>query len=236
MIGGVASNMAADKQAAGGEKALAAQGAQMQMNKMELDPFRNVGVQSLGALQQGLGIGTGFGGADGYTMGGLDMSSPLLKPFSLSDFQASPAYQFNLQQGTDAINKAASARGQLYNPATLQDIGKFTQGVASNEFQNAFNNYNQNQGNIFSRLLQMSNQGLSAGQAIAGVNTPLAQAQGQTQMSIGNAQGAGVMGVGNAIQGGIGDMYNAYMQRQILNQMQAGQYGGGAGGGGSFGP
>ncbi len=102
VAGAAGSIMGANKQAGAGKEALRLQGDIYNANKAALDPWRNVGIQGLGALQQGLGIGTGFG--SDYTMGGFNPNSPLLKGFTLADFQASPAYNFNLQQGQQAIH------------------------------------------------------------------------------------------------------------------------------------
>lgn len=226
VLGAGTSMMAADKAAAGGERGIQMQAGQAGMNKMELDPFRNFGVQNMTALQQGLGIGNWDGG---YTANGFDPNAPLMKPFSLADFKESPAYQFNLAEGTKAIDKAANARGNLYAPQTLQDISKFAQGTASNEFNNAYNMFNQNQTNQYNRLAGGVQTGLGAASALSGVNTNLANNMSEGAQGIGNAQGAGIMGAGNAVQGGIGQYYNQYLMNQILKQNQGSFVGGGAG-------
>jgi len=145
--------------------------------------------------------------------------------FGMDDFQESPAYQFNLQQGMEAINKSAAAKGKYYAPATLQDIGKYSQGLASNEFQNAFNNYNTGQNNMWSRLFQTANMGQNSAAMTgqAGVNT--ANQIGENTIGAGNARAAGTVGAANAINGGIGDAYNAYLMSQVLGQRQSPNYG-----------
>jgi hypothetical protein len=57
----------------------------------------------------------------------------------LSNFQADPGYQFRLQQGEDAINRAASARGGRLSGRTLQELSDYNQGLASQEFGNVAN-------------------------------------------------------------------------------------------------
>src|SRR3990167_5123295 len=56
-----------------------------------------------------------------------------------SGFQADPGYQFRQQQGEDAINRAASARGGRLSGRTLQELGEFNSGLASQEFGNYAN-------------------------------------------------------------------------------------------------
>lgn len=148
----------------------------------------------------------------------------LLKPFDLEQFQASPAYQFNLDQGRKAIDKAANSRGNYYAPQTLQDISKFSQGLASNEFQNAYNNYNTNMGNIFGRLQSLSGSGQNAAANLGGFGQNFANTAGNNMMSAGNAQAAGQVGSANAWIGGAQQGYNNYVMQQILSRNQAATY------------
>ena len=149
----------------------------------------------------------------------------LLDTFGMDDFQESPAYQFNLQEGMEAINKSAAAKGKYYAPATLQDIGKYSQGLASNEFQNAFSNYNTGQNNIFSRLMGVSNQGQNSAAQTGAFGANAANVQGEAAMGAGNARAAGTMGASNAITGGVADAYNNYLLSQVLGQRQNPTYG-----------
>lgn len=159
-----------------------------------------------------------------------DISKPsaqfgmLTKPFSMEDFQESPAYQFNLEQGRKAIDKGANARGKYYAPATLQDIGKYSQGLASNEFQNAFGNYNTNMRNIWDRLYSMSGSGQNAAAQQGAFGMNAAQQVGNNITSAGAAQAAGQVGSANAMNSAVGGAYNGYMTNQILQQLQAPAY------------
>ena len=154
-------------------------------------------------------------------------SGELLRPFSLAEFEESPAYQFNLEQGEKAINKGAAARGMYYAPQTLQDLGKYSQGVASNEFQNAFSNYNTNMNNIWNRLYGMSGSGQNAAAQLGGFGERAAGQQGEAAMGAGNARAAGIVGGANAITGGVSDAYNNYLLSQVLSQYQQPVYGSG---------
>lgn len=137
----------------------------------------------------------------------------LTKPFGMEDFKASPAYSFNLEQGQAAIDKAAAARHNFYSPATLQQIAKYSQGMASNEFQNAFSNYNTNLGNIWNRLYSLSSGGQNAATNMGGFGTTVGSQLGENAIGAGNAQAAGTIGSANAISQGVGAYYN----NQLLN-------------------
>lgn len=144
----------------------------------------------------------------------------LTRPFGMADFQESPAYQFNLEQGRRAIENAASKNKTLYAPQTLQDIGRYSQGVASNEFQNAFSNYNTNLNNIWSRLYAMSGSGQNAAAQLGGFGTTVAGNMGNDITSGAAASAAGRVGSANAISGGVGQGINAYMMNQFLSRNQ----------------
>lgn len=55
-------------------------------------------------------------------------------------FTADPGYQFQLDQGIDALNRSAAARGQLNSGQTGLDTLKFSQGLADSTYQNWLNN------------------------------------------------------------------------------------------------
>jgi hypothetical protein len=142
----------------------------------------------------------------------------LMQPFTQEQFQESPGYQFNLEQGMEAIRKGAAANsGTTYAPQTLRDMGRFAQGTASNEWGRERDAYNQERGRQFGMLSGVSGAGQSAANqtGLAGVAT----GQGVAESLAGgaNARAAGYVGVGNAINQGIGSAYNNYLQQQIIN-------------------
>jgi len=159
------------------------------------------------------------------------MMPQFTQPFGLQQFQESPAYQFNLEEGSKAINKAAAARGQYYNPATLQELGRYTQGTASNEFQNAFSNYQTNLGNIWNRMYGLTGTGQSAAAGVGGFGSQMAGQVGSNIMGAGNAMAAGQIGQANAINQALSGGTNAFLMNQMLTQRDPFAGGAGAGGG-----
>jgi hypothetical protein len=58
----------------------------------------------------------------------------------MSKFYTSPNYQFRLDQGIKGMQNAAAGRGMLNSPRTMQALNDYAQNMASNEYQNYFQN------------------------------------------------------------------------------------------------
>lgn len=174
------------------------------------------GYGSLGQLNYLLGIGqpgtqAGVGsqfGAQGQAP--TASSSPagaygsLLSPFTADTFkQYSPAYQFQLQQGGQGVlNQDAASQGAL-SGAALKDLISYNQGMAGTSFNNAFNQYQTQQGNIYSRLSNLANLGQNAASNTGQQGTALAGQAAQSAQNIGTAQAAGTVGAANAWSAGL---------------------------------
>ena len=210
LIGGIASMEAGRKQSNAADRSADIQLQMYNQTRSDLGPYRNAGSASLAQLQ-------------GLTSG---PNAPLLRPFTMQDFQESPAYQFNLGEGLKAINKGAAARQRFYAPATLQDIAKFSQGLASNEFQNSYNMFRNNQGDVYERLYGMAGMGQNAAAMTGNAGVAAARGAGESLMGGANARAAGLVGAANAVTGAAGDIYNNFLMNRILTGQT---YGGGAG-------
>lgn len=142
----------------------------------------------------------------------------LTSKFTPEDFAAGidPGYAFRLKQGQMAAQRAGNLKGMTGNVLTgLQD---YTQGLASQEYQKAFDRNIAQKSNIYNTLA-----------GIAGIGQT---AQGQTNQAAGNygtnasnlltggaaAQAAGQVGTANAISGGLGNVMNTYTLASLLNQ------------------
>lgn len=207
ILGGGAAIYGAQQQRGAADTASSIQQSEFQQNQANLQPWMQQGQMSLAQMGQGLQPGGQFN-----------------HMFNMQDFQQSPAYQFNLQQGQMAVDKAANAKGggNLYAPQTLQDISRFSQGLASNEFQNAFSNYQTGVGNIWNRLYNTSQSGQNAAAGIGGFGTTTAGQIGQNTIGAGQASAAGTMGAAGAIGGGLNAFANNMTLQQILAQQQQG--------------
>lgn len=133
-----------------------------------------------------------------FTYDPLDSSAAFELPTGQAALDQDPGYAFRLQQGTQARESSAAARGLLRSGATLKGLDEFGQQMASQEYGNAFararDTYAMNQGVRQSEQAQQFGQGLSAQQQnaaqdlnkynakLAGYNANLTgQNQGYTQ-------------------------------------------------------
>jgi hypothetical protein len=148
------------------------------------------------------------------------MKPYLTHQYGAEDFQQGidPGYAFRLQQGQMANQRAANLGGGLIGGNALRGMQDYTQGQASQEYQNAFNRYQTQRGNIYNSLASIAGLGqTSLGQTgqLAGTT---AQGVGGAVAGAGSALGAGQVAMGNAIGGGIQGAGNTYMLSQLLGQ------------------
>lgn len=61
-----------------------------------------------------------------------------------SKVQQTAGYQFALDQGNQAINRSAAAKGMSNSGGILAELAKYGQGMASQQYQQQLNNYQQN--------------------------------------------------------------------------------------------
>ncbi len=150
----------------------------------------------------------GLTSATGINQGGL------LRNFTEEDFNADPGYAFRQQQGTQAVDRSAAARGGLLSGAAIKAAQRFGQDLASQEYQNAYNRFNTNQTNQFNRLASIAGVGQTANNALQSAGTNYANAltgisandasnQGNALLAAANARGSGYLGAANAIGTGI---------------------------------
>lgn len=133
----------------------------------------------------------------------------LLQPFDVEQFYnyADPGYAFELQQGTQALQNSAAAGSGALSGAALKDLIGYSQNFARTGYNDAFNRYQTQQGNIFSRLSQIAQLGQNAAAGVGAQGTALAGNAGQALTTAGGAAGAGIVGAGNAISNGLSDYW-----------------------------
>ncbi len=136
----------------------------------------------------------------------------LLRRFTMDDYLEDPGYQFRLQQGEQAINRAAAAAGRYDSGRALKDLGEFNSGLASQEFGNAYNRWNNNQTNIFNRLSGVAGTGQQATNQLAHYGANMTNNIAGNIVGAGNAAAAGQVGAANAWSGALGNTTNALSQ------------------------
>lgn len=152
-------------------------------------------------------------------LGGIQ--SLMSDPSSISQ---SPAYQFRMQQGQQALERSAAARGGLAGGGFMKGLDRYSQGLASDEY-----------GNQFGRLAQLAGMGQSSAQNLGGIGSNFANSMSSLYGAQGNAQAAGTMAVGNGIAGAVrsvGNLATLGMGGGFSALGIPGMGGGGGGGGG----
>jgi hypothetical protein len=185
LVGGYLTSQAAGK--AAGQQADAANAAnqmswaQYQQNRTDQAPWRDAGVAALGNLNTNMGD---------YT-----------RDFGMKDFQADPGYAFRMSEGQKAIERSAAARGGLNSGATMKALDRFSQGTASDEYNNAYNRFNSDRDRRFNRLASIAGLGQTATSQVGANGMATAGQMGQNMMGAANAQSAATMAGGKCIYG-----------------------------------
>lgn len=140
-------------------------------------------------------------GATSSLSGMLNPGGYLTQQFNPTQQQLEnyPGYQFQLQQGQQAIrNQDTPGMGAL-SGAALKDLSQFNQGLAASNYQNYFNQFQTQQNNIFDRLSGLASLGQNAAGNLGGPSASLGSGIAGAQAAAGGSIGAGIAGAGNSI-------------------------------------
>ena len=173
-------------------------------------PYMATGLNALGTLGS-LGTGTyQMYDAQGNptTMG--TGSGYLQHQFDASDLAKglAPNYDFMLQQGQMANQRAANMAGGGFGGNALQGLNRYTQDYAGNAYQNAFTNYQNQRQNIFGDLTKLADIGQGAtkdltaatgayGTNLTNLNVGNAAAQAAAQVAAAQQTGTNISNIGN---------------------------------------
>jgi len=149
VVGGVATYYATEESGKATEKAIASTEAQYQQTREDQEPWRIAGEKALQTIQD----------------------TPDFQ-FTAQDFEAmkDPGYQFRMEEGVNALDRSAASRGRLLSGAQDRAVTRYSQGLASQEYGNAFN-----------RALTTNQANLGKQQSLAGI--------GQNALNITNQAG-----------------------------------------------
>ena len=186
---------------------------QLAQTTSDFNPYQQAGRTALGTLGADFNNGT-------FKPWDQTFSSP-----TTVDEQNDPGFQFRLQQGQQALDRSAAARGGLLTGGTAKAEQRYGQDYASNEYGNVYNralsnyqtNYStfrNNQQDTYNRLMGIVGVGENATNALgnfrqnsAGLNANLAtnfsQGIGNAYLQKGAAQASGYTAQGNILGQGI---------------------------------
>lgn len=205
-----ASKSAANTQSEAANRAADMQQQQYQQTRDSLQPFINTGYDAQGYLRNLLGLGTP---TDSGTYGSL------MKPFDAAAFEQwkDPGYQFQLQQGQQALQNSQAAQSGVLSGAALKDLLNFNQGMASTAYQNAYGRYmNQNE-TTYKRLADLLGVGENAAAGAGNMGIQAMSNIGNTMTSGANALAAGQIGSANAWSGGLNGAAGMYALKGLFN-------------------
>jgi len=158
--------------------------------RADLEPWRQTGINALEQIEAGVEAGD----------------------FTMEDyvFEADPGYQFRLQEGIDARDKSAAARGRLNSGAQARAIERYGQDYASNEYSNAYAREANDRARRYNILSGLSQGGQSSaarqaaatsqlGQTSSNILTNLGASNTSAYNNIGAARASGYAGIGTSI-------------------------------------
>lgn len=246
-----AAQQAAQLQSDAAQRGMDISQQQYAQTREDLEPYRDIGGQAmgrLGSLMQGGAFDRTFG------VSPEEQYAQLQRPYESRglaelggpidvDITQDPGYQFRLQQGQEAVEKSAAARGGYFSGQTGIDLQKYGQGLASQEYQSAFDReMSQRQLGLTGRGQEFAERQGEAGQylglaglteeqtnnlynrysGMAGMGQQAAMGTGQFGQQAATAAGGYDMASAGAQAGGITGSAGAYAggMQNINNQLQ----------------
>ena len=215
LVGGLIQN-ASQRQAASMQSDAAQRGIdlQSQINQQQMAlnaPFYSAGVTGQNRLMDLMGLGANKDAAD---------YGKYAKDFSMADYQADPGYGFRLSEGMKQLASGARAKGGAVSGRTMMGAQDYAQGLASQEYGNAFNRYQTNRANQLQPLANLQNVGISAANqqsaALGNYGSNVGNLLGQQ----GQAYAAGALGQGNTMNAAIGSGISAYQNNALIDQLR----------------
>lgn len=187
LVGDVTSESLADYTAAlGGSMEELYAGEQKSIDALQQggqysEPWRAAGQRSLNELTDAMN----FNGQEGYDR-------------AMGNFQTGPGYQFQMDQGTKALESGAAARGGIYSGGQGQALTRYGQGQANQEWANHL-----------SRLSGLAGSGQTAAQTMGGFKGQESSTRGQSSVNRANTLLGSARDMGGARTMGLNYMTGA---------------------------
>jgi len=200
VVGGVSAYQSGKSQEKAAKSAAASQGAIADENvalqrelanqqREDFAPWRDVGEQALNQMWAGVQSGE-------FEAGDIDVTKD-------------PGYQFRMDQGIEALDKSAAARGRLLSGAQQKGVTDYSQNVASQEYANAYAREANEKARKYNMLSGLSSGGQASasgqaqatsqlGQQTSNILSNLGQSQAQSQYAQGQARAGAYQGMAQA--------------------------------------
>jgi hypothetical protein len=197
-VGAYGANKAAKAQLQGAREGAAAEREMFERQVQLQEPFRQVGVNALPDL----------------------VAASQYDPFTLAKFQADPGYAFRMKEGLRAVENSAAARGGLLSGNAMRGITRFGQGLASEEFDRAFNRYQAGFASKLNPLQALAGVGQTSSNTLSNAAGQLGSSLSNLAVGAGNARASAYAGTANALASGIGQAYSNYQGNLAAKQQQ----------------
>jgi hypothetical protein len=188
-----AAKSAANTQANAANAANATASSEYQQTRADQEPWRQAGMTALGQL------GT-------LTADGGDLN----RKFTMADFIKDPGYAFRMSEGAKAIERSAAARGGVLGGGTLKALSRYNQDFASQEYNNSYSRWNQENNQQFGRLSSIAGLGSQANAANQQASQNYTNTFSNNTMGAANASGAAQIGAANAMSNSLNTGVNAF--------------------------
>ena len=134
---------------------------------------------------------------------------------------SNPAYQFQLKQGQQALDRSSAARGMGASGAQMKAAQEYGQGLASQQYDKEYNRASGEFGDYYNRLAGLAKGGEQAATALGNYGNQYATAGSNTLGNLSgaqtgilgqqaNARASGYAANANAISGGLNSLTNLY--------------------------
>lgn len=203
-LGADAASDAAEMQQQSANAAIEEVRRQYDQNRADQMPWLQAGQQTLGDLMSQMGS--------------------LTTPYTQADFQNDPGYQFELAEGQRALDAAARARGLYGSSGALRELLRYSQGLASTRYQDAWNRDLTNRQNTFNMLSGVSGTGQVTAGNLGSLGQNTANTVGDLLTQSGNAQAAGRVGSANAWTQAGSNALNAWQQQMLIDKIGSNLY------------
>jgi hypothetical protein len=156
----------------------------------------------------------------GNPVGTATGSGYLTQQFTPELFQQGidPGYAFRLQQGQMANQRMGNVGGGGLGGNVLRGLQDYTQGQASQEYQNAFNRFQTQRGNIYNTLAGIAGIGQTGQTQANQMAQNLATTQAQLGVGSAAAQAAGQIGQASALSNAANSIGQNLFLASLLNQ------------------
>ena len=191
---------AAEMQVAGGDRALAENRRTYEQGREDARPYRETGYTALQDITKRMPLFTS-------QFGDEQMAQYL-----------DPSMEFRRKLGEQTTARMLNVGGGAISGNTLRGLEEFGQGMASTEYGNAFNRFQNERTNIYNTLANIAGMGQGAVNTGVQAGTNFGGQQASIITGQAAAQAAGQVGAANAYSGALGTAGNMMYLNSLMNR------------------